>query len=253
MAQIRQAGGGFQWGDAGNVASYRLLPGTGFEVHRHHVHQLCLAGDGVLAMGVRDRGWVLPRGRGLWIPAGVPHSVGTIGGTDMRALWFDPAACPITWEEPTVFEVDELLLGLVRRLTEGLEDEGQHRRSEAVLFDLLQPLPEAVVVDVPLPTDDRARRVAEAIVADPADDRTLDAWGREVGASDRTLLRAFQGGTGLGFHEWRTRARVVAALPLLADGTPVSVVAGLVGFGSSSSLGAAFRRVLGQSPSAYLP
>ena len=35
--------------------------------------------------------------------------------------------------------------------------------------------------------------------------------GREVGASDRTLMRAFRSETGLGFQEWRTRARVTAA------------------------------------------
>jgi AraC-like DNA-binding protein len=234
------------------VASYQLQPGTGFDAHRHEVHQLCMAGEGVLAMGVEARGWVLPRSRGLWIPAGVRHSVGTIGATEMLALWFDPARCPIEWAEPTVFEVDELLAALVVRLTAGLPTVEEHQRSEAVLFDLLRPVPDAVVVDLPLPADARAAQVAEAIAADPSDGRTLEAWGREVGASDRTLLRAFQAGTGLGFHEWRTRARVVAALPQLADGTPVSVVAGNVGFGSAGALGAAFRRVLGAPPSAYL-
>jgi AraC-like DNA-binding protein len=203
-------------------------------------------------MGVGDRGWVLPRSRGLWIPAGVPHSVGTIGSTSMSALWFDPDACPITWQQPTVFEIDALLAALIARLVAGVADDDERRRSEAVLFDLLDPLPDAVVVDLPLPDDDRARRVAEALVADPADDRSLADWGRVVGASDRTLLRAFQADTGHGFHEWRTRARVDAALPLLADGVPVAVVAGLVGFGSASSFGAAFKRTLGTTPSAYL-
>jgi AraC-like DNA-binding protein len=240
------------WGSAGVVTSYRLRPGTGFDVHSHRTHQLCLAADGVLAMGVSGRGWVLPRSRGLWIPAGVPHSVGTIGATSMSALWFEPDACPVTWAQPTVFEVDGLLAALIGRLVAGVADAQERRRSEAVLFDLLEPLPEAVVVDLPLPSDDRARRVAEALAEDPSDRRSLQTWGQVVGASDRTLLRAFQAETGYGFHEWRTRARVVAALPLLADGVPVAVVAGRVGFGSPSSFGAAFKRTLGATPSAFL-
>jgi AraC-like DNA-binding protein len=250
VVQIRQPGDG-AWDEVRYVSTHRVQAGAGFDAHDHEVHQLCLPGVGVLVMGVQGRRWVLPRGRGLWIPAGVSHSVGTIGGTDMLSLWFDPATCPVEWGEPTVFEVDELLLGLVRRLVDGVGDQGRHRRTEAVLFDLLSPLGETVAIDLPLPADDRARQVAEVLVADPADARTLEAWGSKVGASDRTLLRAFQQETGLGFQEWRTRARVLAALPLLADGTPVSVVAGRVGFGSSSSLGAAFRRVLGQPPSAF--
>jgi AraC-like DNA-binding protein len=252
MSSIRQTSPDPAWGDPGVVASYQLHPGTGFDAHRHEAHQLCLAAEGVLAMAVRERGWILPRSRGLWIPAGVPHSVGTIGATSMTALWFDPERCPVRWASPTVFEVDALLGQLVDRLVRENLPPAERRRSEAVVFDLLQPLPEAVLVDLPMPADDRARQVAEGLVADPTDGRSLQGWGRAVGASDRTLLRAFQAETGVGFHEWRTRARVAAALPQLADGVPVRVVAGNVGFGSPSAFTAAFKRTLGSTPSAYL-
>ena len=88
--------------------------------------------------------------------------------------------------------------------------------------------------------------------ADPADGRTLADWGRDVGASDRTLMRAFLAGTGLTFHQWRTRARILAALPRLAAGVSVAAVAPTVGYATASAFGTAFRRVLGTSPSAYL-
>ena len=90
-----------------------------------------------------------------------------------------------------------------------------------------------------------------ALLADPADQRTLVAWGRLVGASDRTLQRAFLAGTGLAFHEWRTRARVAAALRLLLTDRPVAAIAGDVGYATSSAFGAAFRRVTGLPPSAF--
>lgn len=235
------------------VASYRLRSTDHFDWHEHAVHQLSVAADGVLAMGLADRAWVLPRSRALWIPAGMPHTVDTIGPATMTALWFDPATCPIDWAEPTVVPVDGLLAALVARLDSRDLTAAERTRSEAVLFDLVRPLARpASSLDLPMPTDDdRARRVAEALVADPADGRSLAEWGRDVGASDRTLTRAFVRETGLRFDEWRTRARVTAAVQLLATGVPVARVATDVGYATSSAFGAAFRRVTGTTPSAY--
>jgi AraC-like DNA-binding protein len=233
------------------VASYELAPGQTFPWHDHPAHQLCLASDGVLSMGVGDHVWVLPRSRGLWIPARVRHAVDALGGVTMTTLWFDPAACPIRWATPTVVVVDPLLAGLAARLDGEDLDVAARRRSEAVLFDLLRPTA-TDLLDLPFPADDRARAVADRLRADPADDRTLGEWGRVVGASDRTLMRAFTAGTGLTFHQWRTRARILAALPRLAEGVSVAAVAPTVGYATASAFGAAFRRVLGTTPSTYL-
>ena len=119
-----------------------------------------------------------------------------------------------------------------------------------MLFDLIRPI-SAATLDLPMPADDRARRVADGLLADPADQRSLVEWGRAVGASDRTLTRAFLAGTGLRFDEWRTRARVTAAVRLLATGVPVARVASDVGYATTSAFGAAFRRATGTTPSAY--
>jgi AraC-like DNA-binding protein len=233
------------------VASYDLVAGDRFPWHEHPAHQLSLASGGVLAMGVGDHVWVLPRSRGLWIPAHVRHSVDALGGVTMTSLWFDPATCPVRWSAPTVLAVDPLLAELAARLDGDRLDPAARRRSEAVLFDLLAPIA-TDLLDLPLPADDRARAVAERLRADPADARTLGEWGRVVGAGERTLMRAFAAGTGLTFHQWRTRARIIAALPRLAEGVAVAAVAPTVGYATASAFGAAFRRVLGTTPSAYL-
>jgi AraC-like DNA-binding protein len=232
------------------VASYQLGPGDHFDWHRHEVHQLSVAANGVLCMGLVDRAWVLPRSRALWIPAGIHHTVDTIGGATLTSLWFDPAPCPITWTEPTVVPVDDLLAGLVDRLDQDHLTPDERARAEAVLFDLIRPI-SSVTFDLPLPQDDRARRVAEGLLANPADHRSLVEWGRAVGASDRTLTRAFVADTGLHFDEWRTRARITAAVRLLATGVPVAMVATDVGYATASAFGAAFRRSTGTTPSAY--
>ena len=118
------------------------------------------------------------------------------------------------------------------------------------MFDLLTPLPVAVL-DVPTPTDPRAAAIAAALHADPADGRSLAAWGRHVGASSRTLARVISRETGMGFERWRTHLRIAAALGRLADGTSVTRVAHDVGYASTSAFVAAFRRTTGTTPGAY--
>jgi AraC-like DNA-binding protein len=201
-------------------------------------------------MGVGDQVWTLPRSRALWIPADTPHTVDPIGAATMTTLWFDPTHCPLTWPKPAVVEVDDLFRALVARLDDADLSAAERSRSEAVLFDLLRPMPTASL-DLPIPADDRARRVADALLAHPSDTRTLSEWGRAVGASDRTLMRCFMADTGLSFQEWRTRARITASLPHLAMGVPVAVVAATVGYATASAFGAAFRRTMRTTPSAY--
>lgn len=245
MSQERQVGGAV----AILVRQLELASRERIETHRHRSHQLTFAANGTIAMGVHDGVWVLPRSRALWIPAGTPHDVSVHGATTMVAIYFDPGTCPIAWGEPTVVDASGLLGHLIEHLASELDLAFRHR-AEAVIFDLLHPLSVARL-DVPTPTDERARAVAEALVKNPADNRSLSEWGRHVGASGRTLARIIERETGLGFDQWRTRVRIAMALPALASGTSVTRVAHEVGYASASAFVAAFKRTVGVSPGAY--
>jgi AraC-like DNA-binding protein len=72
-----------------------------------------------------------------------------------------------------------------------------------------------------------------------------------VGASSRTLARAFLADTGLSFGRWRTLVRLQASLPHLAEQVPVSSVAPLVGYRTTSAYVAAFRAHTGVTPGRY--
>ena len=106
-------------------------------------------------------------------------------------------------------------------------------------------------IQVRLPTSGPARQLAEALRADPSDQRTLAEWGRQVAASERTLARAFTAETGIPFGRWRTLLRLQAALPMLARGEPVGRVASRVGYDTPSAFVAAFRRETGQTPGSF--
>ena len=232
------------------VVTFPMPAGLVFDWHTHEDHQLAWAASGVLTVRTSAAAWVLPPSRALWIPAGLRHETLSAGTATMRALYIRPELCPIGWPDATPVAASPLLAELIGYLEDpGLGPE-RRAHAEAVLVDLLQPVT-MTAVEVRMPAEERARQVAEALAGDPADGRTLAQWGRQVGASERTLARAFVAGTGLPFGRWRALLRLQAALPALAAGEPVGNVARQVGYESVSAFVAAFRRETGVTPARY--
>jgi AraC-like DNA-binding protein/quercetin dioxygenase-like cupin family protein len=232
------------------VATFPMPAGLVFDWHTHPDHQLAWAASGVLTVRTDVATWVLPPTRALWIPAGIRHETLSAGAATMRSAYVRPDRCQIDWAEPTPVSASPLLAELISYLER--RDLGPDRRAhaESVLVDLLRPV-SMTNIEVRMPGDDRARQVASALYVDPADGRTLAEWGHEVGASERTLARAFLSDTGVSFGRWRTLLRLHAALMALADGEPVGNVARHVGYESDSAFVAAFRRETGVTPAAY--
>lgn len=224
--------------------------GRRFERHEHRTHQLAWAAAGTLTVDVGRHSWVLPPTLALWIPAWTAHTTSASRPALMRGVYLQPEHCPVRWTATTVVSVSPLLRELITHLASSAPEPGPRARAESVLLDLLHPV-EVTTVEVPMPVDPRALRVAEALVARPADPRVLEEWGREVGASARTLARLFSAETGLPFGRWRTRARLRAALEHMAADRPLSAVAHHVGYSSPSSFVAAFRQETGRTPGAY--
>lgn len=222
--------------------------------HAHDRAQLVHGEKGVMTVRTADGAWVVPPGYAVWVPPGVLHEVRAAGAVAMRTLYLRADSGVAVGSRCRVVRVPVLvreLIGRVVRLPEEYPDEGPEARLVAVLADELGCLLPAPL-DLPLPRDRRAAAVAEALIAEPADGRDLDAWGRLVGASDRTLARLFRKETGLTFGRWRQRRRLLAALERLAGGEPVTSVALDLGYDSPSAFIAMFRRALGASPTRYL-
>ena len=232
------------------LGEFDLSAGTWFPWHEHDFHQLVWAAKGVVAVNVGEANWVLPPTRALWVPAGIRHRTGSVGRAALRGIYADPARCPVRWPAPRMVAVRPLLREILEYLTGDGLAEDVRSRAEAVAFDLLEPL-DVVPIAVPSPSDPRARDIEAAVLADPADPRGLAEFGRDVGASERTLARIFVRECRMTFGTWRTQARLRASLPLLAAGMPLDGVAHRVGYGSASAFVAAFRRAVGVTPGAY--
>ena len=232
------------------VCTFPMPLGRRFEWHHHDKHQLAWSSEGVLVVRTEHGSYVLPPSRALWIPAGVSHETTASGVAVLRSVYIRRRGCKIDWTQPTPVVMSPLLRELVPHLEDESLTGAARERAEAMLFDLLVPLAIATI-EVRLPDDDRAREVADALLEDPADDRTLHEWGRHVGASSRTLARVFLAETGLSFGRWRTLARLQAALLQLAEGLPVGLVAARVGYRTPSAFVAAFRAHTGSTPGSY--
>jgi AraC-like DNA-binding protein/quercetin dioxygenase-like cupin family protein len=250
VSQDGHCGPGAGEASAVSVVTFPMPPGRVFDWHTHPDHQLAWAATGVLTVRTATAAWVLPPTRALWIPAGLRHETLSVGTATMRTLYIRPELCPVSWPDPVPVGASPLLAELIGYLED--PDLGPDRRShaEAMLADLLQPVT-MTTIEVRMPDDERAKQVADALAASPADGRTLAEWGRDVGASERTLARGFVAGTGLAFGRWRALLRLQSALPALAAGEPVGNVARHVGYESASAFVAAFRRETGLTPAAY--
>jgi AraC-like DNA-binding protein len=233
------------------VGHFPLRSGQWVVPHSHPQHQLAWTRRGVLGVAVDDAYWVLPPTRALWLPAGVVHRTGATRDAVLCSLYVEPDRCALDWTAPTPVGVDGLLAHLIAHLARADLADDVRLRAEAVVLDLLHPLP-AMPIDVPHPVDARARAVADALLDDPADPRSLEGHARAVGVSRRTLTRLFVHDTGMSFERWRTHLRLRAALPLLAEGQLVSRVARAVGYATPSAFLAAFRRTVGTTPRRYL-
>ncbi len=228
---------------------------SGYEIapHRHARAQLVYASQGVMTVTAAAGSWVVPPQRAVWMPAGAEHAVRVNRAISMRSLFIRPAAAPGLPKACRVVTVSSLLRALILRAMSipPLYDEaGPDGRILRVILDELRALPSAPL-HLPRARDGRLARVTEALLADPADARGLDAWARAAGASPRTLARLFAKETGLTFRAWRQRARLLHALVELAARKPVTSVAFEAGYDSPSAFIAAFKREFGTTPARY--
>jgi AraC-like DNA-binding protein len=217
--------------------------------HRHAWHQLVYARAGVMTVSTPRGAWVVPPQRAVWMPAAKEHEIRCATPVSMRTLYFAPTVQPLP-AACCVVHVAPLLRELILASVEAPGPASRRARLAALI---LSELAEARVapLHLPEPADPRVRRITEALRTEPRDPRTLAAWGKEVGASTRTLSRLFLAETGMTFRQWQRQARLLAALVRLAQRQPVTAVALDLGYDSPSAFIHAFRRALGKTPRAY--
>lgn len=231
---------------------WHVFDGCGPGEHRHPEHTVFWPSRGAASVEVAGRIHQLTEGQGLWLPPHTSHVVRRDPSSTMTVVHIVAGG----WERP---EPEIRAVGVCAALRELLihlmpthMPMEQRLRAQRVCLELFADASQPTL-QVTIPQDGRIRVIAEAILADPADDRSIEDFARLVSASGRTVARAFRASTGMTFSAWRTRARMAAAVELLGRGLPVGTVSRRVGYNGIGAFSTAFHREVGCPPRDCLP
>jgi AraC-like DNA-binding protein/mannose-6-phosphate isomerase-like protein (cupin superfamily) len=222
--------------------------------HAHGSDQLIYAICGLMEVSSDQSMWLIPPHFALWIPARTHHRIHMPGPVSMRTLYLRAGLAARLEPRCAVLHVTPLLRELIIETV----NVGQLRmrdRYECALRDLLiRQLQKASPVPtfVTLPREERALAVAQAILRNPAESKSMAVLCSEAGASVRTIERAFRKEVGTNFESWRRQVRLTKAVELLVSGCSIKEVAYKVGYCQSSAFVEMFRRTFGTTPKAWV-
>jgi AraC-like DNA-binding protein len=183
----------------------------------------------------------------------VEHGIEMTGSVFVQTLYL---ACRLSTSLPEqccAVNIAPFLREMIRYIVRlGFLDKNDPPRARliGVLVDQLSALP-TIPLQLPWPSDERARRAADWLQAHPDDPGVIKQVAKRVALSVRTMERLFQRETGLTFGKWRQQLRLLHGLRHLAAGRPVTAVAFDVGYESASAFIAMFKRTLGVTPHRY--
>jgi AraC-like DNA-binding protein len=221
--------------------------------HSHHRGQLVALTQGLLIVETGNQRWMFPSQRCAWTPPNCKHAARSVGGAAGMMLDVSPEMCRGLPKTPCMFNSSELLFAIVRRMVDWDLSQPLDNAKKHLITTLRDEIrhPEQQPLRLTIPTEERLARVADALLDDVADDRTLDDWAHVAGMARRTFMRAFSAQAGMCFGRWRQQARLFAALEMLAQRKSVTEVAIAVGYDSVSAFIEMFRTMLGTTPQSY--
>ena len=143
--------------------------------HFHPEDQLVFASAGVMTIRTREGVWVVPPLRAVWIPAKTPHHVAMSGAVSMRTLYFLPRLGRALPRKCFVMNVSPLLRELILhacKFPRLKKRSPVQRRIIEILVDQLEAV-HSIPLQLPHPSDARALRVVQVLIADPSDPTVL--------------------------------------------------------------------------------
>jgi AraC-like DNA-binding protein len=221
--------------------------------HSHQRGQLVALTHGLLIVETESQRWMFPSGRCAWTPPNCQHAARSVGGAAGAMVDLSPEMCRGLPKTPCVFNSSELLFAIIHRMVDWDLRQPLKPAKKHLITTLRDEIrqPDQQPLRLTIPREERLARVADALLNDVADDRTLEAWADVAGMARRTFMRAFSAQAGLSFGRWRQQARLFAALELLAQRKSVTEVAIAVGYDSVSAFIEMFRTMLGTTPQTY--
>lgn len=228
--------------------------------HTHEEGQLYIVQNGLVTVETAGTSWIMPRDHIGWIPPGTLHGARVHGAVAHGvmlgwAVHLHPMLCASLPHEPAVFRMTPLLEALTKRIVEWNRSARDlapaEQRLLSVFIDEIRAAPKERL-RIPMPNERRLMHLAAGLFNDPADESTLDDWAVRIGMSRRNLTRCFREETGMSLTQWRQLVRLKRGVEMLSAGESVTTVASSLGYDSTSSFIALFRRAFGTTPARYV-
>lgn len=222
--------------------------------HSHTVTQLLHTVSGVINVETEVGHWIVPPGRGLWIPAGMIHSLQTIGVVEVKTLFIEPLARADLPNQCQVYEVTALLRELIIQAVNITSVSLKESRESRIIELILDELRVLNTLDFHVPMPKESSNLYDFCIK--ISKRLDHPWSVSDASmllkiSDKTVSRQFHQQLGLSFGEWLRRKRLLESMELLAQGANVIDAALAVGYESPSSFSSMFKSRVGASPTEY--
>lgn len=222
--------------------------------HHHDMHQLQYAFEGSMELE-DDRGrHLLPRSLAGWIPAGTRHR-NSLHRIRSVSVLLASELVPEAAGGVRIVHVSPLMREMIAEAARWPLDRTPDATGQAFFAAFARLCGEWIADQAALTlptTTDAVLDVALAHVrADPAGSR-MPAAARAAGLSERSLRRRCHARLGMGWDEYRRRARLLASVEALTEtDRSIARIAADVGFESQSAFARAFRQLTGQAPQAF--
>lgn len=222
--------------------------------HHHDMHQIQYAFEGSIALEDGHGRHLLPRSLAGWIPAGVTHR-DSMHRVRSVSLLLSPEMIPDAGDRVRVLRVSPLMREMIAEavrwpLERPQNDTGRHffAAFACLCRDWIQD-------EAPFSLPTSMDPALEAAVAHTRANLTKSSFTevcRAAGLSQRTLRRRFRAELGMGWEQYRRRARLLAAVEALAARErTIAQIAADVGFESQSAFSKAFQELTGETPRAF--
>jgi AraC-like DNA-binding protein len=236
------------------VRDFAPAPAETFRVDHHYL--VCVS-RGVLRLESGGTSWTLPPARAAIITAGHPVEIAIPQAVVSSSALFSPDFVAAPPAPLAVFDLTPLARALISECGRWGPDStwsdhaaSMFRALAACCWELAtRPSPARMPVGRS-PEVRRALALTEATIADAP---TIEAVAHDVGLASRSLARRFEDELGMTWRAALRRARLLRSIELLAgdESRSIAAIAMDVGYSSLSAFNAAFRDLVGQTPSDY--
>jgi AraC-like DNA-binding protein len=209
---------------------------------------------GVIAIITEQGRHLVPPEQAIWLPHSIGYQIVAATSAEIICYSLHQATRYDLSNKTTVLAVDDFLKKMINEsITEQVMSFGEpafYHLSHLLLNRLKLAIPLSLFL--PALKDERLMAITSRQQKFPALKTDLNAWGKFVHASPRTLSRLFKNETGMTYSQWKQIMLIHIAIIQLSLGQSITVIAKNLGYESSSAFIYMFKKHMHVTPSHYL-